>query len=57
MQSTTGEATLFFTLTYSYCRDGTGGVCKLGTTTWKIPVNVSSDGEKQPIRLSVVRDK
>lgn len=57
LQSETGKATLFFTLTYSYCRNGTGGVCKLGTNTWKIPVEIGKTGGSRNIRLSAVSEK
>ena len=40
-----GEATFLLSVTYGYCRDGNGGVCKVGTTNWKIPI-VMKDGNK-----------
>lgn len=47
----TGKGELHLTLTYGYCRDGVGGLCKLGTATWIIPVEVAADGETAAIKL------
>ncbi|HSG72168.1 MAG TPA: NHL domain-containing thioredoxin family protein, partial [Planctomycetaceae bacterium] len=55
LKSAEGKATLLVTLSYGYCRDGKGGVCKLGTTTWKVPVSAGAGGK--PIALEVVKDK
>ncbi|HUG17569.1 MAG TPA: thioredoxin-like domain-containing protein [Planctomycetaceae bacterium] len=55
LKSSEGKATLLVTLSYGYCRDGKGGVCKLGTTTWKVPVSAGAGGK--PIALEVVIDK
>jgi thiol-disulfide isomerase/thioredoxin len=52
VQAAEGEATLLLTLSYGYCRDGTGGVCKLGTKTWKIPVRAGTEGK--PIALKAI---
>lgn len=39
------------TVSYSYCRDGEGGVCKLKTTSWLIPITVADQAELQVIKL------
>lgn len=39
-------------LTYTYCRDGASGLCKLGTGTWSIPLEVATDGTRDPIGLT-----
>ena len=44
LQSNSGKATLLLTLSYNYCRDGKSGVCKIGVTTWKIPVTLAETG-------------
>jgi len=44
LQSDSGKATLLLTLSYNYCRDGKSGVCKIGVTTWKIPVTLAETG-------------
>lgn len=41
----TGKAELTLSLSYGYCREGTGGLCKLATSTWKLAVE-SSDAAK-----------
>lgn len=49
-----GAAIAVLSLTYGYCRDGNGGLCKIGTTHWKIPL-VTKDGAKgQAIQLKAV---
>ena len=47
-----GQAVLKLTLTYGYCREGKGGLCKLGTTSWKIPVEVSADAKNHKLTLT-----
>ena len=46
-----GASELKLSLTYGYCREGEGGLCKLQTTTWSVPMEVASDGAASPIRL------
>ena len=48
-----GEATLLISVTYGYCRDGKGGVCKVGTTTWKIPVALRDGAKADAVKLEV----
>jgi len=55
LKSNSGTATILLTLSYNYCRDGKSGVCKIGITTWKIPVTLSEDGQNS-LRLSVSKD-
>ena len=52
----TGEAKLALSLSFSYCRDGVGGLCKLKTSKWNIPVNVSADGKTSTIKLEAVAE-
>ena len=47
----TGKAELKVTLSFGYCRDGSGGLCKLGTLAWLVPVEVTSDAKQNMIRL------
>ena len=51
-QSKTGEAALSLTLTFGYCRDGIGGVCKVGTMRWKIPVVLKDGAKADKIKLT-----
>ena len=46
----TGKATLLVSVTYGYCRDGKGGLCKVDTVTFKVPVELGS-GDAMPIVL------
>ncbi len=47
-----GRAMLKLTLTYGYCREGKGGLCKLGTTSWKIPLEVANDAKADKLILT-----
>lgn len=47
-----GKATLQLALTYAFCRDGVGGLCKLKTVRWRIPVEVSADATQTAITLT-----
>ena len=51
-----GNAMLALTLTFSYCRDGVGGVCKIKTLRWSIPVKASADGKVTAIKLEAVAE-
>ena len=52
----TGEAKLALSLSFSYCRDGVGGLCKLKTSKWNIPIKVSADGKSSTIKLEAVAE-
>ena len=39
-----GKAVFLIRLDYGYCRDGSGGLCKLGSVTWRLPLSVAADG-------------
>ncbi len=47
-----GKAVLQVIVTYSYCRDGVGGVCKFKTERWKIPIELSGDSQMKSISLT-----
>ena len=49
----TGSAPLEVALTYGYCRDGKGGLCKVSTTRWSVPLSVAADASGSDILLSV----
>ena len=40
-----GEVTVKLALTYSYCRGGTGGLCKIHTARWTLPIKTATDGK------------
>ncbi|HEX6985972.1 MAG TPA: thioredoxin-like domain-containing protein [Planctomycetaceae bacterium] len=46
-----GEATLRVSLSYGYCRDGKGGLCKVRTAEWLLPLAVA-DGGADSVRLT-----
>jgi thiol-disulfide isomerase/thioredoxin len=46
-----GEATFELAVTFGYCREGTGGLCKIHTEQWKLPVAVAAEGQTS-IRLA-----
>lgn len=53
LTANTGTGQFQLAVTYSYCRDGKGGVCKFKTAAWKIPLKVAATGERQEISLRV----
>eukprot|EP00913_Durusdinium_trenchii_P010913 g10242.t1 len=46
-----GKSTVQLSLTFGYCRAGTGGLCKLKTVHWRIPLSVSPDATQKSIPL------
>jgi thiol-disulfide isomerase/thioredoxin len=52
MSAKSGKGELQLTLNYTYCREGTGGLCKLGTLAWAVPIEVAADADAHVIRLS-----
>lgn len=46
-----GRAVLEASLSFTYCRDGVGGVCKLGSAQWSIPIEVADDAKQTSIAL------
>jgi thiol-disulfide isomerase/thioredoxin len=43
---TTGtRTTLDVNLSFTYCRDGVGGLCKLGSGHWSVPIEVAAGGQ------------
>ena len=43
------------TVRYGYCRDGVGGLCRIATKGWVIPVRVTADGARE-IDVSTTAD-
>lgn len=52
----TGTAELLVSLHYTYCRDTGSGLCKLGNSTWLVPVEVTASGKARSIRLESTAD-
>jgi DNA-binding beta-propeller fold protein YncE len=48
-----GNATLLISLTYGYCRDGKGGLCKIDTVKFKLPVEFDKDSDATRIKITV----
>ena len=48
-----GSATLLVTLTYGYCRDGKGGLCKLDSVKFKLPIELTAKTEAKSVTLKV----
>jgi hypothetical protein len=40
----TGTADVSLAFSYGYCRDGAGGVCKVGRARWELPLSVVENG-------------
>ena len=49
----TGRATLLVTLTYGYCRDGKGGLCKVDSVRFKLPIELAAKAEAKSVTLKV----
>jgi len=49
----TGNATLLVTLTYGYCRDGKGGLCKIDSVKFKLPVELTAKAEAKSVTFKV----
>lgn len=49
----TGKGELQLTLVYNYCRDGDGGLCKINTVTWTVPIELVAGTDAKPIKLDV----
>jgi hypothetical protein len=47
-----GRALLDVVLSFTYCRDGVGGLCKLGTGRWSVPIEVSATGGESSVHLT-----
>jgi len=48
-----GKATILLSVTYGYCRDGNNGVCKIGTSHWRIPISLQDGASADTVKLNV----
>ena len=48
-----GSATFHLSLTFGYCREGKGGLCKLRTVRWKLPLKVDDKLGRTRLTLNV----
>ena len=46
-----GQAVVEVAVSYQVCRDGKGGLCKLLTTRWKVPVTATADSKTTSLKL------
>ena len=46
-----GKATLLVAVTYNFCRAGTGGVCRVKTQRYRIPIEVIASSKQSAIEL------
>jgi DNA-binding beta-propeller fold protein YncE len=51
LQAAQGRDAFRLVLDYFYCREGTEGLCKMGTVFWTIPLEVSASAERSAISL------
>ncbi|GAB4144068.1 MAG: hypothetical protein Tsb009_15550 [Planctomycetaceae bacterium] len=49
-----GKGTFELAISFGYCREGKGGLCRLKTTRWQIPIEVSAEGTLTKIPLKLV---
>jgi thiol-disulfide isomerase/thioredoxin len=47
-----GEGTFELKVSYAYCRDGVGGVCKFASAAWEFPLRVASDAAETTVSLT-----
>jgi thiol-disulfide isomerase/thioredoxin len=52
-----GRGTFELALSYTYCRSGAGGVCRLARQTWRVPVEVTSDAADESLQLTAAPDR
>lgn len=52
----TGRAKLRLSVTLGYCREGTGGLCKLATFHWRIPVEATPQATQQKVALQAAAE-
>jgi DNA-binding beta-propeller fold protein YncE len=56
LASPAGKGELTITVSYGYCRNGAGGLCKLGTLAWLVPIEVAADAKESVIRLTPAKE-
>lgn len=52
-----GAAVLHLAVTFPFCRDGAGGLCKIDTAYFRIPVNVGPAGTVDRVKLTAAPRK
>lgn len=49
----TGTGKYSVSITYGYCKGGDGGVCKLKTVAWVVPITVAENADQKAVQLKV----
>ena len=52
LASAEGTGRFELLLSYTFCREGTGGVCRFDRQKWSIPVEVAADAEAEELKLT-----
>lgn len=52
LQGTTGEGQLSVFLAYYYCQEDDGGLCKMDTVEWQLPVTLQADAVQGSVSLT-----
>jgi hypothetical protein len=47
-----GKAVFDVSLSFTYCRDGVGGICKLGSGHWTVPIEFAADASQSGVNLT-----
>lgn len=47
-----GKAVFEISLSFTYCRDGVGGICKLGSAHWTVPIEFAADAKQSVVDLT-----
>ncbi|QDT48790.1 Thiol-disulfide oxidoreductase YkuV [Symmachiella dynata] len=53
LEQETGATTLLISVTYQFCRDGAGGLCKIRTANWSLPITVNPTATERIVKLTV----
>lgn len=57
LAASSGSAVLHLALTFPFCRDGVGGLCKIDTAYFRIPVTVGPGGTVERVKLTAAPRK
>ena len=52
LRVSSGRDTLELSVDYYYCREGSEGLCRIGSAEWIVPVELSAAAETAVVRLS-----
>lgn len=52
LETTAKAGELQVTVSFGYCRGGQGGLCKIASRSWKLPLRVDKQAASKPLKLS-----